>query len=237
MRVALLTTDGPPARRCAQVLAETYDLAAVIVRTKVPSLPFETSHPFDAEQTAYESETWFGGTSPDLGDFASVAPVLDMTEDGVAETLRASGTDVAIVLDGGPVGTATRDLMGTRMIVLHGADPQDYRGEDVHLWATYHGEENRLECVVQQAAAEVNTGPVLFAARPDIPAGMALRELRRATTDTCITGAMKALHYFANGGMLSVNQLHRQGKLYSPMPAALKDYCISRFTQRAEGAS
>ena len=48
---------------------------------------------------------------------------------------------------------------------------------------------------------------------------------------------MKTLHYFANGGMLSVNSLHRIGKLYTPMPAALKDYCIARFNHRAEGAN
>lgn len=237
MRVALLTTDGLPARRCAQALSEAYELAVVVVRTTPPDLPFETAHPFDADQDAFEAETWFRGSPPNLEDFASVAPVADMAADNALDALKTCGAEVAVALNCGPIGAPVREFIGPRTVVLHGANPQDYRGDDIHLWVAYHGDESRQECVVQQPAAEVNAGPVLFAARPAITPDMTLRELRRSTTDICITGAMKALHYFANGGMLSVNSLHRVGKLYTPMPAALKDYCVARFNHRAEGAN
>ncbi|PIW29032.1 MAG: hypothetical protein COW30_05880 [Rhodospirillales bacterium CG15_BIG_FIL_POST_REV_8_21_14_020_66_15] len=235
VRIALLTTKSVPAVQCARTLAAAYDLCGILVRTAFPSLPFATTHALDDQQAAFEAETWFGGKAPALSDFAPVFPVTNMAGIDAAAAIRDLGPDAVVALSTGRLGQEILDMMGTRAIVLHAGNPQDYRGADTHLWAVYHGEEARLECVVQYAATEVNTGAILVNAPADLPSGLPLDGLRKVVTDGCIAGAMKVLKFFDEGGMLSVNRLQRQGKVYTPMPAALKDYCVQQYARRARG--
>jgi hypothetical protein len=233
MRIALLATDCPPALRCAGSLAKAYDLCGILVRTKAPVLPFATAHDLDGEQAAFESDAWFGGHSPTLAGFAPVHEVPDMTGAEAAAVLKHLAPDVVVSLNGGPIGRAIIDLKKDRALVLHPGNPQEYRGEDTHLWAVYHGEEKSLECIVQYATADPNCGPVLVSTPLDLPPGTPLAGLRRAVTDGCITGMEKVLKFFDGGGMLSVTRLQHPGKLYTPMPAVMKDYCLSQFAHRA----
>ena len=229
MRIALLTSDDLPARRCAEVLAQGYDLGAIILRTSFPTLPFDTAHTLDDDQRAYEGETWFGGNPPALKDMAPVTEIPDMTDAAAAKAVTAAAPDVVVALHAGTIGPAIRDMMGQRAVVLHGAHPPDFRGDDTHLWAVYHGEEHALECVVQQTAAEANTGALLFIQAPEMPSDMALHELRSTVTETCLQGMRKVLTFFDSGGMMSLTRLQRHGQVYTPMPAVLKDYCLARF--------
>lgn len=233
MRIALLTTDCPPALRCAGNLADIYDLCGILVRTVPPTLPFATAHHLDDDQATFEVDAWFGGTPPALADIAPVHTVPDMIGDKAAAVLKSLKPDVVISLNAGPTGGAIIDMMENRALVLHPGNPQDYRGEDTHLWAVYHGDESRLECIVQYAALEPNSGSVLASTPLVIPSGMPLAGLRRAVTDGYIIGMGKVLTFFDGGGMLSVTRLQQLGKLYTPMPAVLKDYCLSQFAHRA----
>jgi methionyl-tRNA formyltransferase len=233
MRIALLATDTPPALRCAGILANTYDLCGILVRTAAPKLPFATAHELDAAQAAFEGDTWFSSGTPNLVDIAPVHPVPDMTGEEAAAVLKNLNPDVVISLNAGPTGHVITDMMATRALVLHPGDPQEYRGEDTHLWAVYHGDERRLESVVQYASPEPNGGSVLVSTPLELQSGTPLAGLRRAVTDGCIIGMEKVLKFFDGGGMLSVNRLQQLGKLYTPMPAVMKDYCLAQFARRA----
>lgn len=235
MRIALLATDSPPALRCAGSLANAYDLCGILVRTAAPTLPFATVHDLDGEQAAYEADAWFGGGTPNLADAAPVHPVADMTGTDAAAMLKSLNPDVVVALNVGPLSSAIIDMMENRALVLHAGDPQEYRGEDTHLWAVYHGDERHLESVVQYASPEPNGGSVLVSTPLDLPPEMPLAGLRWAVTDGCITGMVKVLKFFDGGGMLSVTRLQQLGKLYTPMPAVLKDYCRTQFARRAHG--
>ena len=233
MRIALLATDSPPALRCAGSLANAYDLCGVLVRTAAPKLPFATVHELDDEQAALETDTWFGSGRPKLAGIAPVHPVPDMIGAEAAAALKALNPDVVVSLNAGPTGRAITDMMATRALVLHPGDPQEYRGEDTHLWAVYHGDERHLESVVQYASPEPNGGSVLASTPLDLPPEMPLAGLRGAVTDGCITGMVKVLKFFDGGGMLSVTRLQQLGKLYTPMPAVMKDYCLAQFAHRS----
>ncbi len=233
MRIALLATESPPALRCADSLASAYNLCGILVRTAAPAVPFATAHHLDDDQAAFETDAWFGGNSPALADIAPVHAVPDMIGDEAASVLKNLKPDAVICLNAGPVGGAIIDMMKTRALVLHPGNPQNYRGEDTHLWAVYHGDESHLECIVQHAALEPNSGSVLASTPLVIPPDMPLAGMRRAITDGYIVGMGKVLTFFDGGGMLSVTRLQQLGKLYTPMPAVLKDYCLSQFAHRA----
>ncbi|MAN80516.1 MAG: hypothetical protein CMM77_11820 [Rhodospirillaceae bacterium] len=233
MRIALLTTDCPPALRCAGSLTARYDLCGILVRTAPPAVPFATAHHLDDDQADFETAAWFGGPLPALADFAPTHAVPDMKGDEAAVVLKSLKPDVVISLNAGPVGAAVIDMMETRALVLHPGNPQDYRGEDTHLWAVYHGDESRLECIVQYAALEPNSGSVLASTPLVLPPDTPLAGLRRAVTDGYIAGMGKVLTFFDSGGMLSVSRLQQLGKVYTPMPAVLKDYCLSQYAHRA----
>lgn len=236
MRIALLTTESAAAVKCARILGDGYDLCGIVIRPNTRPLPFDTFHALDQEQEAFEINAWFGGTAPDLSEMAPVVRVPDMSTDKAAEKVKDLKPDAIVALNAGPISQAVLDLVGTRSVVLHAGNPHDYRGEDTHLWSVYHGDVEKLECIVQYATAEINAGSVLFSTTPALSADMPLAALRKAMTDGFMPGMARVLRFFDGGGMLTVNRLQRLGKLYTPMPAVLKDYCIAQFARRSANA-
>lgn len=236
MRIALLTTESAAATECARILGDGYDLCGIVIRPNSRPLPFDTFHFLDREQEAFEIDAWFGGTAPDLSDMAPVVSVPDMASDEAAEKIKGLKPDAIVTLNAGSISQAVLGLVGTRSVVLHAGNPHDYRGEDTHLWSVYHGDVEKLECIVQYATTEINTGSVLFSTTPTLSPDMPLAALRKAMTDGYMPGMEKVLRFFDGGGMLTVNRLQRLGKVYTPMPAVLKDYCIEQFACRTVNA-
>ncbi len=233
MRIALLTTDGLPALYCAQALAAEYELCGVLTATSLPPLPFETAHPLDAETEAYETANWFPQKIPELSDFGPVFSVPDMTSAAALDTVRDLAPNVIVAFGAGPLSAGIIELAKDHAVVLHAGNPEDFRGADTHLWAVYHGLTDDLQSIVQYADENPNTGAILRALPVHLADGTPLAGLRKAVTEGCVTGALKVMQFFADGGMLTVNHLQRIGKLYTPMPAAVKDYCLAQYADRA----
>lgn len=236
MRIALLTTDNPPAAQYAKTIAGAFDLCGIVVREQLPALPFETAHELDGQQTDIETQTWFGGKLPPLSDFAPVTAVPDMISGEATEAVKALNPDVLVAAGAGALSDDVINTAGAQAIALHAGDPEDYRGEDTHLWSVYHGDVARLKAIVQYADADVNAGAVLLNTPPVLPPDLPLAALRMAVVDVCAVGALKTLGFFDSGGMLTVNHLQRMGKVYTAMPSVVKGYCIEQFARRADAA-
>ena len=236
MRIALLTTDGLPALYCAQALSAEYELCGILTATSRPPLPFETAHLLDVETETFEASAWFPEKIPNLSDFGPVFPVPDMTSAAALGTVRDRAPNVIVAFNAGRLSAGIIELAKDHAVVLHAGNPEDFRGADTHLWAVYHGLTEDLQSIVQYADANPNTGAVLRALPVHLPDGTPLAGLRKAVTEGCVAGLLKVMRFFADGGMLTVNHLQRMGKLYTPMPAGVKDYCIAQYAARASQA-
>lgn len=234
MRVVLLTRNAPPFVRCAQAIADAYNLVAIATRSDMTQAPYETGHALDGQQTAFETEVWFGGTNATLGDFAPVTDVAVGGDNAEIKLLAEIAPDFAVGFGVSTFPQAALEMMGQRFLALGSGDPEHFRGCDVPLWTVFHGEYRRLCGVVQQAAAEPNGGAILQSEPAVLFHGMALPELRLTITESCITGLLKTLEFFDKGGMLSINQLQHLGRRYSPMPAVLKEYCAVKFARHTQ---
>jgi methionyl-tRNA formyltransferase len=229
LRVGILTTDTPHHTRFVQAIAETWAVPCVFEEKREPSAMFETHHPFEDDRDAYEVESWFGGTPTHLRDVAEVQTFQDLNEDAAVEAMRKTGCDVHLVFGTGKLEQHVIDLTPDRIVNLHGADPEHYRGLDTHLWAVYHKDFRGLVTTLHKVSPQIDRGGVVMKMPIPLERGMELYQLRKANTEICIEIANRGLEMMANyGQFISQPQLYI-GRHYSFMPAVLKERCVRQF--------
>ncbi len=229
MRVGVLTTQTPHHARFVQQIAERFDLVRVFEERRAISADFETHHPFEDDRDAYECETWFAGASPALSDFAEVETYRDLNDAQAVARMRDAKVDALLVFGTGRLDQPVIDVVPERIVNLHGADPEKYRGLDTHLWAIYHKDFRGLVTALHRVRAELDRGGVVMKMPIPLERGMKLHQLRKANTDICVEIATQALDMLHNyGQFISQPQLYI-GRYYSFMPAVLKSRCLRQF--------
>lgn len=229
LRVGILTTETPHHVRFAQAIAEHHDVVRVFEERREISADFETHHPFEDERAVFERESWFDGACPGLRDVAEVETHRDLNDPKAVASMKAAGLDVLLVFGTGRLNQTVIDVAPDRIVNLHGADPEKYRGLDTHLWAVYHGDFRGLVTTLHRVAPELDRGGVVMRMPIPIHRGMKLHQLRKANTDVCIDISLQGLEMLANyGQFISQPQLYI-GRYYSFMPAVLKPRCVRQF--------
>lgn len=229
LRVGILTTDTPHHTRFVQAIAARWDVPCVFEEKREPSATFETHHPFEDDRDAFEIESWFGGTPTHLRDVAEVRTFQDLNEDAAVTAMREVACDVHLVFGTGKLEQHVIDLTPDRIVNLHGADPEHYRGLDTHLWAIYHKDFQGLVTTLHKVSAQIDRGGVVMKMPIPLTHGMQLSELRKANTEVCIDISNRGLEMMANyGQFISQPQLYI-GRHYSFMPAVLKERCVRQF--------
>lgn len=235
MRIAILTTETAAHARVVAALAAAHEVSGVLVETTVPNAPFETAHPFEADRDAFEAKTWFGGKAPALKDLAPTAAFRSLSTPEAAAHLTSLRADLAFVLGTRCLKGPVLEVLGRRLVNLHGADPQDYRGLDPELWAVYHGDFAGLVVTAQYTEAEVNAGAVLEYEALALRRGMVLHELRHAQAEAFIIAAERAITALSGNAISMITPLQRKGRRYGFMPRVLKDVCVERFRRHTAG--
>lgn len=230
-RIGILTTETPHHARFVEQLAQRFDVAKVLEERRATSAEFETHHPYEDERDAYECAEWFGGRTPALSDFAEVETYRDLNEPEAVESMRRAGVDALVVFGTGKLDQEVIDVAPERIVNLHGADPEKYRGLDTHLWAVYHRDFRGLVTTLHRVRPELDRGGVVMKMPIPITRGMELYQLRKANTEVCIEITAQALEMLRDyGQFISQPQLYI-GRYYSFMPAVLKARCVRQFRE------
>lgn len=231
LRVGILTTDTPHHTRFVQALGERWNVACVLEEKRTISANFETRHAYQDEQDAYEYDTWFGGKKTGLSDVAEVHTFSDLNDPAAIDVLRAAGCDAILVFGTGRLNQELIDLAPDKVVNLHGADPEHYRGLDTHLWAVYHRDFRGLVTTLHKVSPNLDRGGVVMKMPLAITRDMQLHQLRKVNTETCIEISNKGLEMLTSyGQFISQPQLYI-GRHYSFMPAVLKDRCVRQFAE------
>ena len=229
LRVGILTTETPHHARFVQQIAERHDVVRVFEERREISADFETHHAFEDDRLAHECATWFDGRQRSIGDFAEVETYRDLNDPKAVAGMKGAALDALVVYGTGRLDQAVIDAVPDRIVNLHGADPEKYRGLDTHLWAVYHKDFRGLVTTLHRVGPELDRGGVVMKMPLPIHRGMKLFELRRASTEVSVDITTQALEMLGDyGQFISQPQLYI-GRYYSFMPAVLKARCVRQF--------
>jgi hypothetical protein len=231
MRVALLTTATTHHDYYARQVAAALPLAAIFVETGALRAPFETSHPFERERDAYETQALLGGRPIALGEVAPTRSFESMNDPAAVAALGALELDVTLVFGTGRLGAPVIEAARLACLNLHGGDPEEYRGLDTHLWAIYHRDFEGLVTTLHHVDLGLDTGDVVARTRLQLRPAMPLAALRAVNTAACVRMTLEALQTLERTGALPRTPLGRRGRYYSFMPAVLKDVCVRAFAR------
>jgi methionyl-tRNA formyltransferase len=231
LRVGILTTETPHHTHFVKAVSEAWTVVKVFEERRSISATFETRHAIDIDGEAYERDCWFGGADTKLADVASVETFEDLNSEAAVAAMKKAGCDVHIVFGTGKLESEVVDLTPDRIVNLHGADPEHYRGLDTHLWAVYHRDFRGLVTTLHKVSPKLDRGGVVMKMPIPIKRDMQLHQLRKENTEICIELANRGLEMMSNyGQFISQPQLYI-GRHYSFMPAVLKDRCVRNFNE------
>lgn|GEM_PF-526421 len=231
LRIGILTSETPHHARFVQQIAQHHDVVRVFEERREISADFEVHHLFEDERDALECDAWFEGKRPSLSDFAEVETFRDLNEPEAVAAMKQAAVDALIVFGTGRLGQEVIDVVPERIVNLHGADPEKYRGLDTHLWAVYHKDFRSLVTTLHRVRAQIDRGGVVMKMPIPLNRGMKLAELRKANTDICVDITLQALEMLRDyGQFISQPQLY-VGRSYSFMPAVLKERCRRQFEE------
>ncbi len=235
VRIVILTTDTLHHTRFVEEMTRRFEVVGVFEEKRELSISFQLHHEFEDMRDAHERDTWFSGQHRGLADVCDVQTYRDMNDEQVVTEIGTLAPDAIIAFGTGRLNRPILEIMPDRLVNLHGADPEHYRGLDTHLWAVYHSDFRSLVTTLHKISASHNRGGVVIKAPLDIRHGMGLEHLRQVNTDTCInitTQGLRMLHDY--GQFISQPQLY-VGRHYSFMPSVLKDRCVQKFKAYTDG--
>lgn len=229
MKVVLLTTETTHHTYFAWKLHERFPLAAIVLETRVPSVPFETFHPFERRRDEYEREVLLGGFSGTIADLAPALRVESVNDAEAPAALQALAPDIILLFGTGRVGRAITEVASVACLNLHGGNTEEYRGLDTHLWTIYHRDFGNLVTTLHHVDLGLDAGPIAFQSPLPIRRGLELHELRAVNTEVCVELATAALAAAERTGAVPARAQRRSGRYYSFMPSVLKEDCCQKF--------
>lgn len=229
MKLLILTTQTTHHAKFVQdFCADGFDVR-VLLETKAPKPPFDTTHPYLLEQDRYEKSLWFGGNDLQIKDIAKTYETEDANSEITQNLIKEFQPDLVIVFGTGKILPCIIDLLPDRIVNLHGGDPEYYRGLDTHLWAIYHGEFEQLVTCLHMVAPALDTGAVVGTMSISLRKGMEIYQLRAENTACCTALVREAVQHFKNHGRLKTVPQGQKGRYYSFMPSVLKEICVQKF--------
>lgn len=233
LRLGILTTDTLHHTQLVRRLSAEWNIVGVFEEKRAISATFETRHPFEDDRDAYECEHWFNGKELHLQDVCDVQTFCDMNEDRAVKAIKEANCDALLVFGTGKLEERVLNIAPERIVNLHGADPEFYRGLDSHLWTIYHGDFRNLVTTLHKVNPQLDRGGVVAKLPMPIERDMQLFQLRKMHTEVSFEVAQTGLKMMATyRQFISQPQLYL-GRHYSFMPAVLKDRCVRKFAEFA----
>ena len=105
-----------------------------------------------------------------------------MNDASAIASLEKESVDIVIVFGTGVLKPPLIEICTQRIFNLHGADPENYRGLDTHLWAIYHKDFSGLITTLHHLDTGLDTGDIVLQSAIPIHQKIKLHELRAANT-------------------------------------------------------
>ncbi len=228
MKIALLTTETLHHAYFARELARNHAISAFCETRPTTPPPFATHHTFEDAREEHEVARWFNGVKARIGDFVPSRAVETMNDPAALIALQNENPDAVIVFGTGMLKLPLCEAFEGRIFNLHGADPEQYRGLDSHLWAIYHRDFAGLVTTLHRLDAGLDTGDIVGMKPLPLARHMKLHRLRAVNSELCVRLTQDALTRL-DSGTLTARPQASAGRYYSAMPTVLKDICVRRF--------
>ncbi len=229
LRIIILTSDAIHHCHYVRAISEHANVVRVMEERRPFKAGFETRHAFEDDRDALELSRWFGGREPKLAEMGEVSTYFDLNDPDAVAEMRELKPDALFVFGTGLLGPEVLSVRADRIVNMHGADPERYRGLDTHLWACYHKDFTALVTTMQRAHVDLDRGGVVQRQPLTMHKGMGIAELRAANTETSIELTVNGLHMLAHYDQFISQPQRYVGRLYSHMPAVLKDRARDNF--------
>ena len=237
MNIAVVTTETLHHCYFLRELARVCPPAVVLAQRNGARPPFDTHHPFEDRRDEYERQTWFEGADVHLADFAQTIEIDSANDSQAVKHLARAQPDIVVLFGAGRIDQPVIDVCPEGIVNLHGGDPEEYRGLDSHLWATYHGDFDSIVTTLHRVNARIDDGEIVSQAPVPLGGDMLLHELRSRNTRVCVELVRSALEAFGSTGRFHSRPQRKRGRYYSFMPGVLKETCEVRFAHHAGGGS
>ena len=116
----------------------------------------------------------------------------------------------------------------TKIVNLHGGDPEFYRGLDSLFWAIYHNEYHNLKVAIHYVDKKKNKVNIIEKQKNKIIKKMSHYQLRKSNVELTIKLLLRFLKKILNKKKILTIR-NKKGKYYSFMPSVLKDIVEKKF--------
>ncbi len=143
----------------------------------------------------------------------NVIGVADLYSDETIQTIRSSGADILILLDGfGIIGEPILSLLPFGIISYHQGDMRKYRGQPFAFWELYNGE-TEMGLTVQRLCAGLDRGEAIVEKNMMLSRGETFGSAQKRAVDESIGMILEALDKLSEKG--KIIQISEYGKLYT----------------------
>lgn len=236
MKIAILSTDTPHHAYFVKTLKNIFSDITVYCETKSNTHhPLKKEHSFEVKRDIYECQRWFGNEQTKISEITSVKEFSSMNDASAIASLKKESLDIVIVFGTGVLKPPLIEICSQRIFNLHGADPENYRGLDTHLWAIYHKDFGGLITTLHHLDTGLDTGNIVLQGAIPLHHKMKLHELRAANTEVCVKLTISVIDMMNRFGEVTSRSQYKEGRYYSAMPSELKDICQKRFETYTKG--
>ena len=230
MKIGILTTETTHHAHYIKALSQLSKHQYVaLVESNTLKAPFQTAHPFEQKRAQYEIDNFFNGSPPSISQFCETHVVNSINDTDALTLIQKIEPDCLVVFGTGKIKPPLVNQYPSRLINLHGGDPEEYRGLDSHLWAIYHQDFKGLVVTLHQLNPVLDDGHIILKEQLAPQKNAALHELRMLTTEACVRLTLAGLNQLEMHEQFLMQPQKKIGRYYSFMPTDLKEICVKNF--------
>ena len=126
-----------------------------------------------------------------------------------------------------------KNFKRTKIVNLHGGNPNYYRGLDSHYWAIYHNDFKNLQVCLHFIENELDTGKIIQIKKIKLFKNMKLHQLRSKNAEIAEEILSKFLTNISSKKRIILKK-NNSGRYYSFMPSPIKKIIENKFNNFAK---
>jgi methionyl-tRNA formyltransferase len=121
-----------------------------------------------------------------------------------------------------------KNFKDTKIVNLHGGNPNCYRGLDSHYWAIYHNDFKNIKVCLHYVSNMLDTGKIIQINNIKLLKNMKLYQLRSKNAEIAAKILLKFLKNIFNKKKIILKN-NNSGRYYSFMPTSIKKIVENKF--------
>ena len=236
MRIAVLTTlTSHHAYFLKKLISHGHEVKAFLETKKRKKYKFKTIHKIDSDTEKFEQKIWFNSLKPNIDKICMNYKSSNINNPSIEKKILEYNPELIFVFGTGKIGTKIISNHQNIIYNFHGGHPEYYRGLDTNLWAIYHNQFNMLMTCLHKLDKKFDNGNIFKSKKIKINKFMKIEEIRSKNTYLCIKLAIELIKMYSTKKKIILKKQEKKGRLYSAMPAILKEECkliFDKYTSR-----